>query len=195
MSALKSALLLLLAAIVAFVAYWNQPYSGNPVPPTTFGTHPVLANEAAAPKHAVLNFPTSVGWASGASPSAPAGFSVTRFAEQLEHGRWVFVLPNGDVLVSEARTVAPPNAKLEALVAMHYLGKANNSGWSANRITLLRDADGDGKVELRTVFLVGLDQPLGMALLDGHLYVGNTDSVVRYKCEKCARLCVCVFVV
>lgn len=105
--------------------------------------------------------PDVVGWPAGKAPTAPPGFVVKRFAEGLAYPRWLYVLPNGDVLVSEAR-----------------------SGWqkgkSPDRIMLLRDADHDGVAELKTVFAEKLHMPFGMALAGEDFYVANTDSVVRF---------------
>lgn len=135
---------------------------------------PVLPEPYATPS--VRNHPVTVGWSEGQAPKAPEGFTVRKFADGLDHPRWFHVLPNGDILVAEARTVIDLPPKTDAQKAQVL---ARSAGVSANRITLLRDADGDGVPEVREVFLEGLHQPLGMALLDGHLYIGNTDGVVR----------------
>lgn len=128
----------------------------------------------------VLNPAKAVGWPAGGAPTAPAGFTVTRFAEGLEHPRNVFVLPNGDVLVVESNS--PPREKkgLTDLVAGWMMKRAGAATPSANRITLLRDADGDGKPETRTVFLKGLNSPFGIALIGDQLYVANTDAVLKW---------------
>ncbi|MBV9993249.1 MAG: sorbosone dehydrogenase family protein [Alphaproteobacteria bacterium] len=152
---------------------------GHPPPTSNTGAAPTL------PKPDPQNIPTIrvnsvAAWADGASPTAPAGFAVTRYAEKLEHPRWLYRLPNGDVLVAEA---APPLAQMNSLegIVEHWVDTKNGSAPpSANRITLLRDADGDGRPETRSVFLSGLDQNFGMLLLDGWFYVANTGSVVRY---------------
>jgi len=122
------------------------------------------------------------GWPAGARPKPAPGFSVNAFATGLDHPRWLYVLPNGDVLVAE--TDAPPQPEVERGItgwlmkmAMKWAGAGVPS---ANRITLLRDADGDGAAETRTVFLTGLNSPLGMALIGNDFYVANTDSVVRF---------------
>jgi glucose/arabinose dehydrogenase len=123
-----------------------------------------------------MKFPTVVGWSGALKPAAPDGFAVDAVAE-LESPRWLYVLPNNDVLVAQARTervagVTP--AQEEAL------RRAGSLGPSPNQITLLRDADGDGRFELQAVLLNGLNQPFGMVMLNGYLYVANTDRVVRY---------------
>lgn len=127
-----------------------------------------------------LNIAPAKGWPAGGGPTAAAGLRVTRFAEGLVHPRWLLVLPNGDVLVAE--TDAPPKpatdntlmGRIEAFV----MKRAGSGLGSANRITLLRDADGDGIAELRTPFLENLHSPFGMALVGGRLYIANTDAVV-----------------
>ncbi len=104
------------------------------------------------------------------------------FASGLDHPRWLYVLPNGDVLVAE--TNAPPrpedNTGIKGWFFARYQKKAGGAVPSANRITLLRDADGDGVAETRTAFLSGLNSPFGMALVGSSLYVANTDAIVRF---------------
>lgn len=134
-----------------------------------------------APQGGVLptvKITTPAAWPEGAAPSAPAGFKVARYAEGLAHPRWLYVLPNGDVLVAEASTKPKPGlAKIPENLIQKQVGAAVAS---ANRITLLRDKNGDGKAEEQSIFLSGLNQPFGMALLNGALYVANTDGIMRY---------------
>jgi glucose/arabinose dehydrogenase len=122
------------------------------------------------------------GWPDGARPAAAEGLTVGAFATGLQHPRWLCVLPNGDVLVAE--TDAPPKPEdgkgIKGKVMKRVMKKAGAGVPSANRITLLRDADGDGVAETRTVFLEGLSSPFGMALVGGDLYVANSDAVVRF---------------
>jgi glucose/arabinose dehydrogenase len=127
----------------------------------------------------------ATGWPAGAQPVAADGLAVTAFATGLEHPRWIYVLPNGDVLVAES--AAPPklqeepgNKGIKAWFEKKLKKKAGSSVPSANRITLLRDADGDGVPETRTVFVEELHSPFGMALIGEHFYVANADGVVRY---------------
>jgi glucose/arabinose dehydrogenase len=121
------------------------------------------------------------GWPSGTAPKAPAGFRVTALATGLDHPRWLAVLPNGDVLVAESN--APPKPEdgkgLKGLVMQLVMKRAGAGVASANRITLLRDADGDGVAETRSVFAEGLTSPFGMALVGDTLYVANADAVVK----------------
>ena len=106
---------------------------------------------------------------------------MTAFARGLEHPRWLYVLPNGDVLVAE--TNAPPrpddNKGLKGWFFKRYQKKAGGAVPSANRISLLRDADGDGVAETRSVLLANLNSPFGMALVGDTLYVANSDAIVR----------------
>jgi glucose/arabinose dehydrogenase len=122
------------------------------------------------------------GWPAHATPTAAAGFSVTAYARALDHPRWLYVLPNGDVLVAE--TNGPPrpddNTGIKGWFTKRVMKRAGAGVPSANRISLLRDADGDGVAETRSVFLRGLNSPFGMALVDGTLYVANTDALVRF---------------
>ncbi len=124
-------------------------------------------------------------WPDGAKPETVAGTDVVAFARGLDHPRWLHVLPNGDVLVAE--TNAPKRPKdgggIKAWVQGKIMAKAGAAVPSANRITLLRDTDGDGAADKRHVFLEGLHSPFGMALVDGQLYVANTDEIVHFPYE------------
>jgi glucose/arabinose dehydrogenase len=122
------------------------------------------------------------GWPNGEKPLAAAGLAVHAYATGLDHPRWLYVLPNGDVLVAE--TNAPPrpenNTGIKGWFMKQAMKRTGASVPSANRITLLRDTDGDGIPETRTVFLQGLHSPFGMALVDNDFYVANTDALVRF---------------
>lgn len=126
----------------------------------------------------VMNFSNVIGWDDNERPIAPKGFTVSLYADGFDNPRWMYQLPNGDVLVSEANTEVGFIKKIGASIV--GATKADNVGKSANRITLLRDADGDGKPEVKEKFLEGLNKPFGMLLLGKYLYVGNTDALVRY---------------
>ena len=129
-----------------------------------------------------VNVAPARGWAAGAKPVAPEGTAVGAFASGLDHPRWLYVLPNGDVLVAE--TNAPPKPEetnsIKAWAMKLVMKKAGAGVPSANRITLLRDTDGDGVAETRSVFAENLSSPFGMALVGNDLYVANADAVVRY---------------
>lgn len=147
------------------------------------GTGPAPAlPEADPPLLPTVNIAPAKRWAEGAAPVAAEGLQVQRYAAGLDHPRWLHVLPNGDVLVAE--TNAPPRPDDEKGIKgwiMRLVMKRAGAGVpSPNRISLLRDADGDGIAELRQTFLSGLDSPFGMALIGGSLYVANTGAVMRF---------------
>jgi glucose/arabinose dehydrogenase len=128
-----------------------------------------------------MNFSNVKGWKDGAKPIAPEGFNVELYYDGLQNPRWLYVLPNGDLLVAESNTHHGFFEKIGAL----FVGanKSNSMKKSANRITLLRDADHDGKPEVKETFLSGLKQPFGMLLIGNHFYIGNTNALVRYTYE------------
>ena len=138
-----------------------------------------------APKSSLIptvNIAPAKGWPQGATPQAAPGTRVAAFASGLEHPRWLLVLPNGDVLVAE--TNAPPKPEdakgIKGWIMGLVMKRAGAGGPSANRITLLRDTDGDGVADLRSVLLEGLNSPFGMALVGNDLYVADTDAVLRF---------------
>ena len=145
------------------------------------GPHPTLPppNPTLLP---TVNIAPAKGWPAGITPKAAAGLAVNAFATGLDHPRWLYVLPNGDVLVAE--TNAPPqpedNKGLKGWLMKRVMKRAGAGVPSANRITLLRDANGDGIAETRTVFLQGLNSPFGMTLVGNNFYVANTDELVRF---------------
>ncbi len=122
------------------------------------------------------------GWPAGATPEPAAGLVVNAYSSGLDHPRWLYVLPNGDVLVAESNGPPRPDdvRGIKGRVMKMLRKRAGGGVPSANRITLLRDMDGDGTAETRTVFLAGLNSPFGMALVGSDFYVANTDSIVRF---------------
>lgn len=122
------------------------------------------------------------GWSEGGKPTPASGLLVNAFAGGLDHPRWLYTLPNGDILVAE--TNAPPRPEegrgIKGWVMQKVQSRAGAAVPSANRITLLRDMDGDGFAETRSVFLKGLNSPFGMALVGNNLFVANTDAVIRF---------------
>jgi glucose/arabinose dehydrogenase len=130
-----------------------------------------------------LNIAPAKGWPPGGHPTAGAGLSVNAFASGLEHPRWLYVLPNGDVLVAE--TDAPPKPEdgrgLRGWVQRKIMKRAGSGTASANRITLLRDSTGSGVAEQRFVFADKLSSPYGMALVGNRFYVANSDAVVSFR--------------
>ena len=127
-----------------------------------------------------LKMPTARGWEAGQTPVAAPGLKVNAFATGLKHPRWINVLPNGDVTVAEALFLPGPIKSVFDYAMVSTMRRAAAVGVSPNRITLLRDANGDGVAETREAFLEGLSQPFGMALLGDTFYVGNTDGVVAF---------------
>jgi glucose/arabinose dehydrogenase len=133
-----------------------------------------------------VNVAPAVGWADGAQPVAADGWTVAAFAEGLDHPRWLYVLPNGDVLVAETNAPAKENGGgggIRGWIMARALARAGAAVPSPDRITLLRDADGDGSADTRTVFLDGLHSPFGMALVGDALYVANADAILRFPYE------------
>jgi glucose/arabinose dehydrogenase len=119
-------------------------------------------------------------WKTGEAPVVADGLVVERFAEGLDHPRNVYTLPNGDVLVAETNSPPKKGGGIEDIIMRWMMDKAGAGVPSANRITLLRDADGDGRAELKTPFITGLNSPFGMALIGDTFYVANTDAVVAF---------------
>lgn len=148
--------------------------------PVGYGYNPAL------PKPEKSLIPTvkvakATGWPDGGKPTAAAGLKVNAFADKLDHPRWIYTLPNGDVLVAE--TNAPPKPDeggIRGFFTKKAMKKAGAATKSANRITLLRDTDGDGVADLRTRFLENLYSPFGMALVGNVFYVANADAVVKF---------------
>lgn len=157
---------------------------GSPALPEAAGYGPgPLLPEPREELLPTLKVARATGWPEGAAPSPAAGLRVRAFARGLDHPRWLYELPNGDILVAESN--APPKPEgmeggLRAWVQGLVMKRAGARTPSANRITLLRDADGDGRAETRAAFLEGLNSPFGMALVGGDLYVANADAVLRF---------------
>jgi glucose/arabinose dehydrogenase len=128
-----------------------------------------------------VNVAEAKGWQPGTKPTAAQGLKVNALVTGLDHPRWIHVLPNGDVLVAETRAPERPEdgKGVKAKAMGYFMKKAGSAGKSANRITLLRDVDGDGIAEVRSIFLENLNSPFGMALVGDQLYIANADAVVR----------------
>jgi glucose/arabinose dehydrogenase len=174
----RLSVILLAASLSVACSATDSPEVKNSSP------EPATSDKPAAPSlpppfqtPSAVRFSTVIGWPADKKPTAPAGFEVSLYADKLENPRWLYVLPNGDVLVAESMTAPPkdlPPDLIKGLVSSKIAGK------SANRITLLRDAEEDGVPEVRNVFLGGLNQPFGMLLLKDAFYVANTDSLMKY---------------
>ena len=171
------------ARIVAVVGggalQWRRLQGGS-VTQQALGTAPTIPAARPQGRLPTLKMPTAQGWAAGHKPVAAPGLAVNAFATGLNHPRWMQVLPNGDVAVSEACFLPAPINSLFDYAMQSTMLRAAATGVSPNRITLLRDADGDGVAETRETFLEGLNQPFGMALLGDTFYVGNVDGVLAF---------------
>ena len=169
-------------AVAVALAACSTACSTEPVSDVAgIGPHPVLP----APGHAFIptvNVALAVGWPPDSLPESAPGTTVNAFADGLDHPRWLYVLPNGDVLVAE--TNAPPRPAdargIKNRVMRLFMKTAGAATPSANRITLLRDTDGDGVADVRGAFLEGRNSPFGMALVGGDFYVADTDAILRF---------------
>ena len=129
-----------------------------------------------------VNIAPAIGWPDNATPVAAHGLHVAAFAQNLDHPRWLYVLPNGDVLVAESNSPPKPDDSkgIKGWIADKVMSRAGAGVPSANRITLLRDADHDGVAETRTVFIENLNSPFGMTLVGNDLYVADADKLLRF---------------
>ena len=158
---------------------------GNEValdPALGYGPNPTLP-EPSPQRIPTVKVAEATGWPVGAAPTPAPGFRVQAFARDLDHPRWLYRLPNGDILVAESNAPPKPEGKsggLRGWIQGLFMKKAGARAPSADRISLLRDADGDGVAETRTAFLENLTSPFGMALIGDTLYVANADAVVAF---------------
>jgi glucose/arabinose dehydrogenase len=168
-----------IVALIGGAALLSRRLQGE-APQPAWGNAPFIP--AAKPQGAIptLKMPTAKGWSDGQKPTAAPGLKVNAFATGLDHPRWINVLPNGDVLIAEATQLAGTARTVFQYAMQATMRRAAALGVSANRITLLRDRDGDGVAERRETFMERLNQPFGMALIGDTFYVGNTDGVVAF---------------
>ena len=152
---------------------------GSPDPLVGFGPNPPLPppQKSLLPSVATAKVAR---WTDAEAPTPPPGFSVTRFASRLEHPRWLYVLPNGDVLAAESASEPGKPHGIKDWIAQMIQKRAGASLPSPNKIILLRDADGDGVAETRTVFAEGVKRPFGMALVGQTLYVAADNAIVQF---------------
>jgi len=152
----------------------------NVAPPSTqYGAHPVLP----APQNYLMppmRVPRAIGWGTAQTPVVPAGLEVRAFATGFEHPRSVYGLPNGDVLVVETNGPPAPINRPKDYVMGLYQGVGGSNAPGGNRITLLRDVNGDGQPDIRTIFIDHLNSPFGVALVGDQLYVADTDAILRF---------------
>jgi glucose/arabinose dehydrogenase len=159
-----SSLAILFASITAFPQTRQNTVTADPLPP------PYATKSS-------MNFSNVIGWGD-VRPMAPQGFMVTKYADGFDNPRWMYVAPNGDILVAESNSNHSFIEKVGAVVI--GANKSNDLSKSADRITLLRDTDKDGYPDMRETFLTGLNQPFGMLVLGDWLYVANTDAIWRF---------------
>ncbi|MFM6852556.1 MAG: PQQ-dependent sugar dehydrogenase [Sphingopyxis sp.] len=173
------ALLIIVAIGAAAVAWLLRPDTARLSNAELTGRVPVMS--AVRPQSLpTVRVAQAVGWPADRAPVAPAGYRVARFAAGLAHPRTMLVLPNGDVLVAETNKASRERGGITGFAEQQIMGKAGAMVPSANRITLLRDADGDGVAELKQPFITGLNSPYGMALVGSTLYVANTDALLAF---------------
>lgn len=152
----------------------------EPLPRPAWGQAPEIPPAKPQGSIPTLKMPTARGWSAGQTPVAAPDLKVNAFASGLDHPRWINVLANGDVLVAEATQIAGPIRNVFHYAMQATMRRAAALGISANRITLLRDNDRDGIAETRGIFMEGLRQPFGMALVGETFYVGNTDGIMAF---------------
>ncbi|PTQ11439.1 sorbosone dehydrogenase [Sphingomonas oleivorans] len=174
------ALLVVLAIIIGGYFVMNSEKASLSVADVQ-GTSPKLV-EPKKQLFPTVNVAPAIGWKEGEAPTPAPGLTVKAFASGLDHPRWLLPLANGDVLVAESNAPPKPDDSngIRGWAQRKLMGRAGAGVASANRITLLRDADGDGVAESRSVLLSGLNSPFGMALANGQLYVADTDKLLRF---------------
>ena len=173
-------LLLASACAIGLATSFSLPGDTSEQATIGYGSNPELAFPR-QPLIPTVNIAPANPWTDGQMPTAATGFQVNAFASGLDHPRWIYVLPNGDVLVAQSNSPgAEPAQGLRGWIMKRVMARAGAGVASPNRIVLLRDADGDGIAETRTVFLQGLFSPFGMALVGNDFYVANTDAIVRF---------------
>ncbi len=168
----------IVALIGAVLVLWRR--STTPLAAQAVGHAPSIPDARPQGALPTLKMPTAKGWTNGQLPTAAAGLKVNAFAKDLKHPRWIEVLPNGDVAVSEALSEPGGINSVFGYAMEATMRRAAALGKSPNRITLLRDKNNDGVAEERFTFLADQRQPFGMALLGETFYVGNTDALLAF---------------
>ncbi|HVI99942.1 MAG TPA: sorbosone dehydrogenase family protein [Sphingomonas sp.] len=178
----RHVLIVVLLVVIVAAGFWfwlSRPDVARVPVAAVMGARPDIT----APRNQVvptMNVADAVGWRDGQTPTAAPGLAVNAFATGLDHPRWLYRLPNGDILVAETNSPPREGSGIAGTVMKHLMGKAGAGVPSANRITLLRDANHDGIAEARSTFLSGLNSPFGMALMGDSLYVADTDALLRF---------------
>ncbi len=176
---IRNIALIFIVLAIAVVWYLARPDVARVSLADVSGTKPTIG-EPRKQLIPTINVADVDRWKANEKPKVAAGLVVERFAEGLDHPRNLYVLPNGDVLVAETNSPPKDGGGITGMVAKWMMTKAGAGVPSANRIILLRDADGDGKAELKTPFLTGLNSPFGIVLVGDTLYVANTDAVLSF---------------
>ena len=179
------ALLVIILVVAAALWFLSRPDHARLSNAELTGRVPVLSAVRTQPIP-TIRVAEAVGWSAGAAPTAAPGLTVTRFAEGLDHPRQMLVLPNGDVLVAESAAPAKEPSGISGWIETRIMSRAGAVVPSANRITLLRDADGDGVAEVKTPYITGLNSPYGMVLVGSTLYVANTDALLAFDYDPAA---------
>jgi glucose/arabinose dehydrogenase len=174
---IRNLVLIFIVLGIGVIWYMSRPDIAQVPMDQMVGPKPVIgaAREQIIP---TINVAEVDRWKAGEKPTPADGLKVERFAGGLDHPRNMYMLPNGDILVAETNSPPSQGGGIKGIVARRMMTKAGGAVPSANRITLLRDADGDGVAEFRSTLVKGLNSPFGMALVDGRLYIANTDGVV-----------------
>ncbi|QDK79119.1 sorbosone dehydrogenase family protein [Spirosoma sp. KCTC 42546] len=166
-------------ALSALFLSCNQKKDANQTGETVTTVDTIINLPAPFATKSAKNFSNVTGWPEGKTPQAPVGFTVTEFARDLDSPRWIYEAPNGDIFVAEANTERD-GAKEKVINAVTGRNKSEREGTSANRITIFRDTNKDGKPDLRQPFLSGVDRPFGMLVLGNSFYVAGTGALMRY---------------
>ncbi|WP_338332889.1 sorbosone dehydrogenase family protein [Acetobacter sp. LMG 32666] len=167
------------AALAGSVVQYSRTERATLAVEQGMGPNPVLPEPAGRPLPTV-NIARPIGWKQGEHPTPAAGLDVTAFAAGLDHPRWLYVLPNGDVLVAQSNSPGTDIQTLKNRIASFVMGAVGAGVPSPNRIMLLRDENGKGAATLQTILLEHLDSPFGMALVGNDLYVANANAIVKY---------------
>ena len=172
---------IIVSSTIFFSACSNNKASKNPHAFGGSATTQGYAVDTLPPPYATpsaKNFSKVIGWEDGKTPIAPTGFTVTKFADGLDHPRWIYVADNGDIFIAESNTILKGTIKVGSKMSRKI--RTQGYGVSANRVTLFRDADKNGVPESRHVFLEGLKQPFGMLILGNNFYVANTNALWQF---------------
>ena len=175
--------IIFLILIIGAIWWATRPVEAELPLSATEGTDPVIG-EGQPQKIPTVDIADAIGWQAGEKPTVPEGYTVEFYADDLDHPRNLFTLPNGDVLVAETnRPASEGGGGLTGRIMNYFFGKAGADAPTANRVTLLRDKNGDGKVDSRHVFAEGLNSPFGIALANGNIFIANTDAVLWWPYE------------